>query len=117
MSTHYYYIDSSCGQDFQVLFERAQSFAARALERLNDPADSRFAEAFELIFKVPITDATPVGRCPRFQPAPGRDRKEALRPRSVLSHVRRELYSFAYCWARTYVREDAKVRMHYPSYS
>lgn len=113
MSVHYYYIDSSCGSDFQVLFKRAQSFAARALERLDDPADSKFAEVFELIFKTPITDARPLGRSPAFQPAPGQDREAELRPRSVLAHVRRELRSFASCWARTPARGEAEVRMHW----
>lgn len=110
---HYYYIDSSCGKGFQDLFERAQSFAAKALERLDDPTDSHFAEVFERIFKTPVADVEPMKRCPRFDPAPTQDRKEELSPRSVLAHVRRELHSFAYGWERTTVREGAEVRFQW----
>ncbi|KAI7779101.1 hypothetical protein LA080_001355 [Diaporthe eres] len=112
MATHSYYLDPSVGEGFQVLFERAQSFAARALERLSDPTDSQFAQVFELIFKTPITDAEPVGRSVEFEPAEGQDRAYELRPRSVLSHVRRDLRSFAYGWERARFRALAEVRIH-----
>lgn len=110
---HYYYLDASCGERFQVIFERAQSFAGRALQRLDDPGDLQFAEVFERIFKTPVTDSEPMIRCHRFEPTPAQNRKEELRPRSVLAHVRRELHSFAYTWARTAVRAEAEVRIHW----
>lgn len=112
MATHSYYLDPSLGEGFQVLFERAQSFAARALERLSDPTDSQFAQVFELIFKTPITDAEPVRRSIEFEPAEGQDRAYELRPRSVFSHVRRDLRSFAYGWERARFRALAEVRIH-----
>lgn len=113
MATHSYYLDPSIGSYFQDIFERAQFFAARALQRLDDPTDSQFARVFELIFKTPITDAEPVGRCDRFQPAPGQQRESELRPRSVLSHVRRELRSFAYGWEKAKFRALAELRLHW----
>lgn len=113
MITHYFYVDPSCGNDFEANFRRAQCFAARALERLNDPTDLQFAHVFEVIFKTPTTDAQPMGRSPGFQPTPSQDRQEELRPRSVLAHVRRELHSFAYTWERTRDRARAEVRIHF----
>lgn len=113
MTTHFYFLDSSCGPNFQTLFERAQSFAARAAERLDDPEDTQFAEVFKLIFKTTVTDTLPMPRSPRFQPAPGQDHSQELRPRPVVAHVRRELHSLAHGWARTRAREDAEVRIHW----
>lgn len=113
MTTHYYFLDESCGSNFQSLFERAQSFAARAAQRLDHPEDHQFAKAFELIFKTPVTDTQPMPRCLWFQPGPGQDSTAELRPRPVLAHVRRELHSLAHGWARTQVRQDAEVRIHW----
>lgn len=76
------------------------------------PADSQFAQVFELIFKTPITDAEAVGRSVEFEPADGQDRAYELRHRSVLSHVRRELRSFAYGWEKAKFRALAEVRIH-----
>lgn len=52
-------------------------------------------------------------RCLWFQPAPGQDSTAELRPRPVVAHVRRELHSLAHGWARTRVRQDAEVRIHW----
>lgn len=109
---HYFFLDDSAGE-FEVLFKRAQFFASRALARLDDPADTQFAKVFELIFKTPLHDTEPMNRSPDFQPAPEQNREAELQPRPVLAHVRRELYSFAYLWARTGNRAQAEVRIHW----
>lgn len=112
--TRYYYLDASIGnlEDFEALFKRAQSFAARALERLTDPPlDTEFARVFEYIFKTPVTDVEPMTRSINFKPTDGQGRDHKLRP--VLAHVCRELYSFANDWARTWDRRQAEVRIHF----
>lgn len=111
--SHYYYLDDSMGKDFDVVFKRAQSFAARAAERLDDPTDWQFANLFERIFKTHITDPRPVARAPEYEPPSYLDREYELRPRSMLGHVLRELRSFAYGWIRTTARPRAEVRLHW----
>lgn len=113
-SQHYYYIDPSCGENFEALFERAQSFAARALERLEDRDDKEFAKVFKLIFKTSIGDTEPMARSEEYEPPGTFLKPEAeLRPRPVVDHVRRELYSLAHRWTRTMARAGAEVRLHW----
>lgn len=114
MATRYYYLDASIGdlEDFEALFKRAQSFAARALHRLTDhPLDPEFARVFEHIFKTPVMDVEPMMRSASFSPTDGQGRDHELRP--VLAHVCRELYSFASDWGRTFHRTQADVRIHF----
>ncbi|KAK2615537.1 hypothetical protein N8I77_002284 [Diaporthe amygdali] len=113
MVKHYYYLDGSCPENFDVVFKRAQVFAARALERLNDLEDVEFAHFFELIFKTTTTDVQPMMRSPNFEPSPDLDREIELRPRPVAAHVRRDLYDLANNWNRTNSRAHAQVRIHF----
>ncbi|POS79457.1 hypothetical protein DHEL01_v202161 [Diaporthe helianthi] len=94
MSLHSYYLDDSVRnlQTFEDLFKRAQSFAARAFQRLKGRNDVDFKRDFELIFKTP-------------------DRDQELTP--VSHHVARELWSFAYDWHRTPGRGHAAVRIYW----
>ncbi|KKY39614.1 hypothetical protein UCDDA912_g00318 [Diaporthe ampelina] len=47
MALHYYYVDASVGENFGAVFTRAQIFASRALEMLDDPVDSDRSPEFE----------------------------------------------------------------------
>lgn len=100
-TTKYYFLDPSCGEDFYILFERAQAFSARALQRLNDPTDIEFARLFELIFKASKTDT-------RLLPP-----DEHGLQRNVGDHVRRLLDDFSNNWSRTRLRATSDVRIHF----
>ena len=109
---HYYYLDASINEHFQEIFESAQALAARALQRLNNPLDSGFANIFERIFKTPVTDTEQMKRSPEFQRSAQDVWNEKLGLHTVLNHVRRDLHSFAFCWSRTQNRARAEVRIH-----
>jgi hypothetical protein len=114
-TTRLYYIDESMGKDFHKVFERAQLWALRALERLGDPYDKEFHEIFRIIFKTPISDTQLMPRCPGFQRwlPKGWYEVDELQAVPVIAHVRRELVSFACGWARTSDRRLAEVRIHW----
>lgn len=115
-----YFIDPSCGDDFEATFRRCQHWAQRAVERLNDPTDTDFARCFHVIFKTPKEDRELMPRShnwlrvwanPRTS-LPQNLTNEGTDPLPVVDHVRRDLQSFATEWQRTGNRAQAEVRIH-----
>lgn len=115
---HYYFIDASCdinarnatrgNKSFDFFVRAAQAWARRAVERLQDNSDTDFARVFNVVFKTPKTNRTPLPRPHRWQTRFGYQDDRHWIP--TIDQVIKVLSDFGNNWLRTNDRHQANLR-------
>lgn len=116
----YYFIDSTANSDARAATQGAKPFndfvramqhwARRAEERLRDRNDADFARVFNIIFKTPLENRTPLPNSRRWQMRYRVQPEREWRP--TASHVVSVLSDFANNWTQTTNRQRANVRFY-----
>lgn len=104
-----YWVDASCGHNFDVYVQEAMRLAGLAASLLESD-NPGFHRVFHILFKAPVTDEE-IFTPPKLWHQANQTKKENSHWKTAKDHVIDDLRHFSWRWARTESRELAKVRI------